>query len=240
MSSWRDAVAAIKRGRNAGIVPGCDPEQFDEIGGGNPEVLPYERVVPVFPVIPGIRQVTLQESLSPYVRPIGRISERVNEDAPGEPGKTGNTARDRSEQVATSLPVWHAGIARLGAQARVPQWPKDRWRQLMSDASAFLAEWGEAAAMLGWTTYELFGVHCRAPYARLDALGLVPLLNGSRVTELSATRAVIRLESGGELTYRRKPQTHWPREAERALVWDDGVGVDDLRGWLGLPAGLAA
>jgi hypothetical protein len=111
---------------------------------------------------------------------------------------------------------------------------------LISDASAFLAEWGEAAARLGWTTYELFGAHCRAPYARLDALGLVPLLNGGRVTDLSATRAVIRLERGGELTYRRKPQAHWPHEAERALVWDDGVGVDHLCRWPELPAGLAA
>jgi hypothetical protein len=126
--------------------------------------------------------------------------------------------------------TWSAGVARLAELNPLPQWPADRWQRLKSDAPSFVSEWGETAARLGWTAYELFGVHCRAPYARVDSLGLVPLLNGGQVTELSATRAVIRLQSGHELTYRRKPRTHWPREAERALVWEDSVGVDQLRG----------
>jgi hypothetical protein len=88
----------------------------------------------------------------------------------------------------------------------------------VADAVAFLATWGESAAELGWTAHELFGVYRRASYAR--PLGLVGMLNGNPVIELSAERAVIRAPSGAPLVYRRKPSSHWPPEVERALVWD--------------------
>jgi hypothetical protein len=88
------------------------------------------------------------------------------------------------------------------------------------------------AETLGWTTWELFGVHCRAPYARIDALGLVPLLNGGRVTELSAAQAIMRMCSGSTLVYRRKPPASWPSEQERALIWDAGVDADKIQSWM--------
>jgi hypothetical protein len=121
---------------------------------------------------------------------------------------------------AASLSAWSAGVARLAELSPPPEWPADRWKQLVADAAAFLAAWGKPAAALGWTTFELFGAHVRAPYARLDALGLVALLNGNPVTELTAERAVIRAPSGAALVFRRKPPSWWPREPERALVWD--------------------
>jgi Toprim domain-containing protein len=127
---------------------------------------------------------------------------------------------------AVSLSAWTAGVARLTELSPPPQWPADRWKQLVIDAAAFLATWGKPAAALGWTTFELFGAHRRASYARLDALGLVGLLNGNPVTELTAERAVIRAPSGAALVYRRKPSSWWPREAERALIWDAALQSD--------------
>jgi hypothetical protein len=120
----------------------------------------------------------------------------------------------------TLLSAWSAGVARLAELSPLPQWPPDRWQQLVADAAAFLVTWGKPAADVGWTACELFGAHARAPYARPDALGLVALLNGNPVIELTADRAVIRAPSGATLVFRRKPPSWWPREAERALVWD--------------------
>jgi hypothetical protein len=125
---------------------------------------------------------------------------------------------------AASLSTWSAGVARLAELSPPPQWPPGRWKQLAADAAAFLAAWGKAAAELGWRTHELFGVHVRASYAR--PLGLVGMLNGNPVIELTAERAVIRAPSGAALVYRRKPPSWWPREAERALVWDAALQPD--------------
>jgi hypothetical protein len=127
---------------------------------------------------------------------------------------------------AASLTAWSAGVARLAELSPPPQWPPDRWKQLVADAAAFLATWGKTAAGLGWTAFELFGAHVNAPYARLDALGLVALLNGNPVTELTAEQAVIRAPSGAALVYRRKPSSWWPARVERALVWDAALRAD--------------
>jgi hypothetical protein len=129
---------------------------------------------------------------------------------------------------AASLSAWYAGMARLAELSPLPQWPADRWKQLVADVAAFLATWGKPAAAMGWTVFELFGVHRQASYSRVDALGLVGMLNGNPVIELSAERAVIRAPSGAALVYRRKPPSWWPREAERALVWDEALQGDFL------------
>jgi hypothetical protein len=147
------------------------------------------------------------------------------------PGRSFSTAATQAEAASAqssptpagpeaSLSAWSAGIARLAELSPPPSWPQDRWEQLVADAAAFLAAWGKTAVDLGWTTFELFGAHVNAPYARLDALGLVALLNGNPVNELTAERAVIRAPSGAVLVYRRKPSSWWPAQVERALVWD--------------------
>lgn len=153
------------------------------------------------------------------------------------PSRSSNVTTTRAEAAsaqssptpadpAALLSEWYAGLARLAASSPPSQWPAERWQRLAADAAAFLAASGKAAADLGWTGFELFGAHARAPYARLDALGLVALLNGNPVTELTAAHAVIRAPSGATLLFRRKPPSWWPREAERALVWDAALQSD--------------
>ncbi len=72
------------------------------------------------------------------------------------------------------------------------------------------------AHRLDWDGLDLFGAHPTAPVARMDAMGLVPLLSGRPVVALSTDEAAIRTPSGGTLTYRR----HRPPPAGRCLVWD--------------------
>jgi hypothetical protein len=90
--------------------------------------------------------------------------------------------------------------------------PEDRWRQCVADAQTFLAQWGEQAHALGWTSRDLFGLHTiptnpHPSYSRLsryDATGLIWLLQGQTVVALTATTAAIRNPvTGNTLIYRR-------------------------------------
>ncbi len=87
----------------------------------------------------------------------------------------------------------------------------ERWRQCLIDAQRFLAEWGEQAESLGWTSRDLFGL---APVpdkpganfqrlSRYDLTGLIWLLRGDQVVALTETTAVIRRATGNITTYRR-------------------------------------
>jgi len=85
------------------------------------------------------------------------------------------------------------------------------WRQAVADGRRFLAQWGEQAAALGWTTLDLFGL-ASAPekpapnYRRLsryDETGLIWLLGGREVVALTDTTAAIKTATGAVTVYRR-------------------------------------
>jgi hypothetical protein len=116
---------------------------------------------------------------------------------------------------------WAAGVARLATMAPPRSYPAHAWQQLTVDAERFLEEWAQQAAALGWPAWELFGCHCRAPWGRIQGMGLVLLLHDDPLAALTASEAVIRRPSGAHQTWRRKaadPLT----PAERCLVWELG------------------
>jgi hypothetical protein len=88
--------------------------------------------------------------------------------------------------------------------------PEDRWHQAIVDAKAFTSKWGAKAQAFGWTARDLFGLpdvpdRPRASYQRLsryDQTGLVWLLKGRRVIELTKDNAVIET-AAGTVSYRR-------------------------------------
>ena len=51
----------------------------------------------------------------------------------------------------------------------------------------------------------MFGCHGRAPWGRIQGMGLVLLLRGRGLAALTATEAVIRTRTGARQTYGRKP-----------------------------------
>jgi hypothetical protein len=91
--------------------------------------------------------------------------------------------------------------------ARTRDYPAPAWRQLMIDAERFLDLWGTQAASLGWQDWELFGCHRRAPWGRIQGMGLVLLLRGRELAALTESEAAIRTASGARQTYYRKPAT---------------------------------
>jgi hypothetical protein len=84
------------------------------------------------------------------------------------------------------------------------------WQQAIEDGHRFVTQWGKQAEALGWAPDDLFGLHTPpekpAPnYRRLsryDQTGLVWLLHGRRVVELTKDQAVIETPTG-TVSYRR-------------------------------------
>ncbi len=66
-----------------------------------------------------------------------------------------------------------------------------RWRQLTEDADLFLDRWEREAIEIGWTTLDLFGCSRVKPFARIDLAGLISLLDGRPVVELTETAAMV-------------------------------------------------
>jgi hypothetical protein len=122
-------------------------------------------------------------------------------------------------QVAGDVPAdWVQGVADLLAMPPHPDWPEAAWKALQDDALGFLKDWAAQAHALGWGGIDLFGVHAEAPHARLDGMGLVPLLSGRPILALTEDSAAIRAVASGTLTFRRRRA--WP--PGRCLIWTLG------------------
>ena len=65
--------------------------------------------------------------------------------------------------------------------------PAHAWQQLIVDAERFLDDWAQQAAAFGWPAWELFGCHRRAPWGRIQGMGLVLLLRGDQIAALTAS-----------------------------------------------------
>ena len=138
--------------------------------------------------------------------------QRSRQSGPGAPAP--EVARP-VEMVA----AWAHGVARLAATAPPRNYPEQAWQQLIVDAERFLDNWAAQAHRLGWPAWELFGCHRRAPWGRIQAMGLVLLLRGDEIAALTEIEAVIRTRTGAHQTYRRKPFDPL-HPAERRLVWE--------------------
>jgi hypothetical protein len=102
------------------------------------------------------------------------------------------------------------------------------WQHAVEDGRRFLATWGEQAEALGWTARDLFGLHevpdaPDASYRRLsryDCTGLIWLLQGAVVVDLTESTATICGHSGAVTTYRR---------AGKPAFGPVGDSMDDLQ-----------
>jgi hypothetical protein len=87
----------------------------------------------------------------------------------------------------------------MGSAASV--FPHKRWEEILGDGERFLDRWLDRAE--GWSQYDLFGLHPEFPAERYDCMGLIPLLAGREVIELTAAAATVLTKSGAKLTYTR-------------------------------------
>jgi hypothetical protein len=131
----------------------------------------------------------------------------------------GSSQQESAVIPSKSVESWADGLARLREMSPPRSYPTHAWQQLVVHAGRFLEDWAPQAAALGWPDWELFGCHRRAPWGRIQGMGLVLLLCGDEIAALTATEAVIRTRTGVRQTYRRKPCDPL-HPAERSLVWE--------------------
>lgn len=81
---------------------------------------------------------------------------------------------------------------------------EERWRQAIEDGRRFIMDWGADAERLGWLAEDLFGLHEKAPAYRYDEMGLIWLIDGGHVTQITAAEATIRHRSGAVLRFFRR------------------------------------
>jgi hypothetical protein len=127
--------------------------------------------------------------------------------------------RPSASPVEISIERWRRGVERLSSMSPPLRYPERARTQLLVDAGRFLDRWGTQAERLHWRTWELFGCHRRAPFGRIDSMGLVPLLRGNELVALTDAEGAIRTRTGARQTYRRKPADPL-LPTERCLVWE--------------------
>jgi hypothetical protein len=85
------------------------------------------------------------------------------------------------------------------------------WRRAVADGQQFMADWGKMAQELGWTAEEIFGLTPvpENPHplfnrlARYDHKGLIWMLEGNEVIEITISCAKILYPTDAITTYRR-------------------------------------
>jgi hypothetical protein len=113
--------------------------------------------------------------------------------------------------------AWAEGFARLDPNRPPGDVPARRWLRFVDDVGRFLdGDFAAIAAALGWGSFDLFGCDRDRPFARIDQAGLLWLLNGDRLIELTESTATIETTTGRRQTWRRKPAV----DTWRALAWE--------------------
>jgi len=118
-------------------------------------------------------------------------------------------ARDLFGLSAAALPA-KAGL-RLLARSPPAAWPTDRlalWPTVVDRALAFERCWGDQARSVGWTELDLYGLHQRAPWPNLSAMGAVFLvaIGGHAVIRVNAEAIEIAVQTtGSRLRIVRRP-----------------------------------
>jgi hypothetical protein len=120
-----------------------------------------------------------------------------------------------------SIPrAWADGYAHLDLAHPPAEVPSERWRQFVDDVGRFLdGPFCAVAVNLGWTAHDLFGADRLRPWARVDRMGLLWLVNGGRIEILTDNSATITRQGGARQTFRRVTVGHgcilaWELEAE--------------------------
>ena len=95
--------------------------------------------------------------------------------------------------------------------------PDQAWPIIVADTVA-LVDSGQAAQAfaLGWSAADLFGCDRRAPWHRLDRMGMTLLAGGREVFGFTRTFVLLRSRDGAVLCLRRSPK---PIEPPVAMLW---------------------
>jgi hypothetical protein len=239
-----DGVTLIHRARDAGLRL--------EVSGNALKITGPKEAEPFVRLLANHKAQVLEALTNNGLRELRDLRKIASENPQGDlpPSVEEEARRDRFEELAAIL-EFDEGLTRAEAEALADRdtreaerdaspyasalaalpaqcpayFPEDRWRQAITDATAFATKWDPEAQAFGWTEPEQLGLHPvpeqpAANYdrlARLDDMGLIWLLRGRPVVALTATEAAYRCSSGAILKFYR---TNEPtaESAERATA----------------------
>ena len=109
------------------------------------------------------------------------------------------------------------GIEALSVAPAPEGIPTRAWPVIVADTVALVSNGQVAQAFaLGWTAADIFGCDQRAPWHRLDRAGLMLMVDGWTIPEITAAHAALRHRDGSVLRFRRRPEPHEPPVA---MLW---------------------
>ena len=109
------------------------------------------------------------------------------------------------------------GIITMASTSAPEIIPARAWPTIVADSLALVDSGLAAQAFaLGWSAADLFGCDQRAPWHRLDRAGLMLLVDGRTIPELTAAHAALRHRDGSVLRFRRRLVPHEPPVA---MLW---------------------
>lgn len=138
-------------------------------------------------------------SQTPYVEELTKLTKPGSVGFVSEPSR--HDSGNSSDDVRSLLLEWRDGLARLDRDKPRGGVTYSRWTEIYDDAVVVFNDWARAAAAIGWSELDLFGVDPLVVddlTAAEDAPhGLVWRLHGRPVERLVDSRAQYRLRSGG-------------------------------------------
>jgi hypothetical protein len=135
---------------------------------------------------------------------------------------TGSKAVELASQAPQSAPAhvdrdpevlsWTKNVRQLGCDHPPAGVPLHRWSRFLNDCNVFLNSsnhWADRAALLGWTTQDLFGFSPTHPLLHLGSAGLLWIVNGGQIVEVHRDWALIQTskDSSQRIVNRRRPAT---------------------------------
>jgi hypothetical protein len=113
--------------------------------------------------------------------------------------------------------AWAEGFARLDPSRPPADVPAKRWLRFIDDCGRFLdGRWPAKAADFGWGPLDLFGCDRERPFARIDHLGLLWLIDGRKLVALTKDTATVQSATGTHQTHYRRPV----QVGRVVLAWD--------------------
>jgi hypothetical protein len=111
-----------------------------------------------------------------------------------------------NKDILKLSPAFAQALTALSTRNKPKLIDQRRWNRVLLNLTDFLK--GNPPCLYeisnkGWAVTDVFGCHAEAPQSRIDCMGLLLLVKGGEVIEVSRECITSKTEGGARLTYRR-------------------------------------
>jgi len=114
---------------------------------------------------------------------------------------------------------WAEVFAKIQLMSKPKKLEMRYWQIFLDDTGRFLDLFVHQAAKLGWRPEDIFCCHREAPNNRYDCMGLIFLLQGKEIIEISESKVVMVNQNGQKLSF-VKPGAKYKTVGEIKMIWE--------------------